>query len=117
MKKLLAILSIAVVANAHFLTMLPSTDNVKSQKEADLKIESMFIHPFEQTGMQMVKPEGIYVNSKQNRLKLKQIEKFNKKAWKTSYKIKRPGVYKFLLFQNHILNQVKESLFHMYQKL
>ncbi|MGM0519737.1 MAG: DUF4198 domain-containing protein [Campylobacterota bacterium] len=96
MKKTVLLLVFAVVSlNAHFLTMIPSTDYVSSKKQSSLKIESMFIHPFEQTGMQMVKPQGIFLNSKNKSLDLKEVKRFEKKAWTTDYEIKRPGVYKF----------------------
>lgn len=96
MKKILVLLSsLAIFANAHFLMMTPSTDNVTSKKQANIEIKSMFIHPFEQNGMQMVKPVGIYVNSTKNPLPLKSFTKFDHQAWKTNYKIKKPGVYKF----------------------
>lgn len=94
MKKLILFLSIALFAQAHFLTLLPTTDNVFEEKESNLKIQAMFIHPFEQTGMNMEKPVGVYLNSKNNALPLKQINRFNHKSWSTSYKIKKPGVYK-----------------------
>ncbi len=80
------------VANAHFLTFLSSTDNVKTKEEANLKFDAMFIHPFEQKGMTMEKP-AIFMDKKE--LPLVETKKFDHKAWKTSYKIKRPGVYKF----------------------
>lgn len=94
MKKLFTLLVMitVTVANAHFLTLLSSTDNVKNKEEANLKLDAMFIHPFEQTGMTMEKPL-IYANKKE--LKLKQTTKFDHKAWESSYMIKRPGVYKF----------------------
>ena len=94
MKLLLSIMLGAMVAQAHFLTLLTSADNVNKQNK-QLQIEAMFIHPFEQTGMTMVKPEGIYVNSKQNSLPLQEVKRFNEKAWTSSYEIKRPGVYQF----------------------
>ncbi|MBS9782534.1 MAG: DUF4198 domain-containing protein [Arcobacter sp.] len=95
MKKIFLIFAFVIGLNAHFLTMLTSTDNVTSKKDSTLKIEASFIHPFEQNAMNMEKPYGIYVNSKENPLTLKQIKKFGEKAWESSYKIKRPGVYQF----------------------
>ena len=95
MKNLILLFCFAVVANAHFLTLLPNTDSIKNKKEANVKIEAMFIHPFEQTGMNMEKPEGIYLNTKNNPLDLKEIKLFGEKAWSTNYSIKKPGVYKF----------------------
>ncbi len=95
MKKIALLASLVVGLNAHFLTMMSNTDNVASKKESNVKIEASFIHPFEQNGMNMQMPYGIYVNDKKHPLALTQIKKFGEKAWKTSYKVKRPGVYQF----------------------
>lgn len=97
MKKILIMLFLAIFANAHFLTLLPSTDNVSNKKQAQITLDAMFIHPFEQTGMNMEKPFGIYVNSKNNPLSLQATKTFDHKSWKSSYTIKRPGVYKFFV--------------------
>ena len=98
MKKFIFLFLVAVsVANAHFLTFIPTTDNVKTKKQATIKFDAMFIHPFEQTGMTMEKPKGIYIENKKDSLPLIQTIKFDHKAWETSYKIKRPGVYKFFV--------------------
>ena len=93
MKKLLFTAFLAVMANAHFLTFLPNTDNVTSKDESTIKLDAMFIHPFEQTGMTMVEPVGIFLG--EEKLPLKETTKFEHKAWASEYKIKRPGVYKF----------------------
>lgn len=37
MRNFLVFLAFAVAANAHFLTMIPTTDNVKSKSEANIK--------------------------------------------------------------------------------
>jgi cobalt/nickel transport protein len=90
------VLSLAIAANAHFLTFLPSTDNVSDKKESKIDFDISFIHPFEQTGMTLEKPH-IYMNSKKTSLPLTETKKFDHKAWKSSYKIKAPGVYKFFV--------------------
>ena len=97
MKKivLLSILC-GVVLNAHFLTFMASTDNVSDKKQSNIEFDISFIHPFEQSGMTLNKPK-VYVNSKNNPLALKETKKFDHKAWFSSYKIKRPGVYKFFV--------------------
>lgn len=81
--------------SAHFLTLLPSSDNIQSKDESLITLEAMFIHPFMQTGMMMEKPQGIYLNNVKTPLPLTQAKKFDKQAWRTNYKIKRPGVYTF----------------------
>lgn len=77
--------------NAHFLTLLPNSDYVENK---NIDLELMFIHPFEQMGMNLEKPE-LYVNSKENSLSLNQITKLNHKAWQSNYTFKKPGIYKF----------------------
>ncbi len=93
MKKLILATLLAVCANAHFLTFLSNTDNIQSKEQSTLKLDAMFIHPFEQTGMTMVKPKGIFLGDES--LPLKETKKFDHKAWSSEYKVKRPGVYKF----------------------
>lgn len=95
MKKTLLLLVLGIFANAHFLTFLPSTDNIKNRSEMKIDFEAMFIHPFEQTGMTMEKPMGIYLENKKEVLPLVETKKFNHKAWESSYTIKKPGIYKF----------------------
>lgn len=93
MRTIIFSLLFAVFANAHFLTFIPSTDNVNNQEKSIVKFDAMFIHPFEQTGMTMVKPEGIFLGKE--KLPLTQTTKFEHKAWQSEYKIKKPGVYQF----------------------
>lgn len=70
MKKLISTLAIitTTIVNAHFLTFIPFTDNVNSKKQATIKLDAMFIHPFEQTGMTMEKPFGIFLGNKKEEL-------------------------------------------------
>ena len=97
MKKIAILtLGLSLFANAHFLTFLSNTDNVTEQKQTKIDFDISFIHPFEQTGMTMEKPE-VFVNNKENKLVLKETKKFEHKAWSSSYDIKTPGVYKFFV--------------------
>ena len=97
MKKIVMLtLGFALFANAHFLTFLPSNDNITNKKQSSVEFDISFIHPFEQTGMTMEKPV-VYLNGKDKKLSLKETKKFDHKAWKSDYKIKRPGVYKFFV--------------------
>ena len=95
MKKSFMILFMGIFANAHFLTTIPSSDYVSEKKDSNLKMDVMFIHPFEQTGMTMEKPIGVFLESKENPLVLVETKKLEHKAWSTNYQIKKPGVYKF----------------------
>lgn len=98
MKKIISTLTLmALFANAHFLTLIPSNDNIEDKKDSKIKLDAMFIHPFEQSGMNMEKPKGIFVNNNKNSLELKETKKFNNKAWESSYLIEKPGIYKFFV--------------------
>ena len=97
MKKIAILtLGLSLFLNAHFLTFLSNTDNVTDQKQTKIDFDISFIHPFEQSGMNMEKPE-IFVNNKNNKLVLKETKKFEHKAWSSSYDIKTPDVYKFFV--------------------
>ncbi len=97
MKKIAILtLGLSLFANAHFLTFLSNTDNVTDQKQTKIDFDISFIHPFEQSGMNMEKPE-IFVNNKENKLVLTETKKFDHKSWKSSYEIKTPDVYKFFV--------------------
>ena len=96
MKKIIFLILTTLYANAHFLTFMANTDNIFNQKQTKVNFDISFVHPFEQTGMVMEKPE-VFVNSKNNKLNLIQTIKFNQKAWSSSYEIKTPGVYKFFV--------------------
>ena len=96
MKKIIFLILTTLYANAHFLTFMANTDNIFNQKQTKVNFDISFVHPFEQTGMVMEKPE-VFVNSKNNKLNLIQTIKFNQKAWSSSYDIQTPGVYKFFV--------------------
>ncbi len=88
--KLFLIFSLVIIyANAHFLTFISNTDNVSNLKQAKIDFDISFIHPFEQTGMNLEKPE-VFVNSKNNKLVLKETKKLEHKAWSSFYDIKTP---------------------------
>ncbi len=97
MKKI-AILTcgLLLVANAHFLTFLPSTDNISDKKNTKVDFDISFIHPFEQTGMTMEQPK-LFVNSLNKSLPLVESKKLDHKSWISSYDIKTPAVYKFFV--------------------
>ena len=91
--KIIYLILFSLWANAHFLTVIPSNDYISNTKNSKISFETMFIHPFEQSGMIMEEPLGFFV--KNEKLPLTQIKKFDHKAWQTEYKIKKPGVYQF----------------------
>jgi cobalt/nickel transport protein len=88
-------------ARAHFGMIIPSDEMIMKGESSDVALQIMFWHPFEGTGMDLVKPAEFGVVAKGQKedllatitpLKLK-----GRDTWKTSYKIKRPGIYVFYL--------------------
>lgn len=106
MKAILFII-FSLVVNAHFLTIIPSTDNIKNQNNINVSLDIMFIHPFEQTGMQLQKPLGLFLDDES--LFLEESIKFNNKAWKSKYKIKKPGVYQFYVKPEAYFEETEEK--------
>lgn len=97
MKKIaILVLSLAVFANAHFVTLLPSSDNIFDKKNTKIDFDISFIHPFEQTGMTMEQPK-LFLNSLDKSIAVSETKKLNHKSWKSSYDLKTPGVYKFFV--------------------
>ncbi len=97
MKNILLFVLLTISLKAHFLVILPQTDNMSNSENSEVRLETMFMHPFEQTGMKLEKPVGIFLNNKSNPLQLTKSTKFDNLAWTTQYKVKRPGVYKFFI--------------------
>ncbi len=116
MKKIMFLLFATLYANAHFLTFMSNTDNVSNPKQTKVDLDISFIHPFEQTGMIMEKPE-VFVNSKNNKLNLTQTTKLDHKAWNSSYDIKNPGVYKFFVQPQPYFEPAEEKFISHVPKL
>lgn len=95
---------------------MSNTDNVSNQKQTKVDLDISFIHPFEQTGMTMEKPE-VFVNNKENKLVLKETKKLEHKAWNSSYDIKTPGVYKFFVQPQPYFEPAEEKFISHVPKL
>jgi len=98
----LGLLFFAVAAaRAHFGMIIPSDEMVMKGESSDVALQIMFWHPFEGAGMDLVKPAefGVVANGqKENLLATLTPQKLKgRETWKTSYKIKRPGIYVFYL--------------------
>ncbi|PUE66479.1 DUF4198 domain-containing protein [Arcobacter caeni] len=116
MKKIIFLIFATLYANAHFLTFMSNTDNVNNQKESKVDLDISFIHPFEQTGMTLEKPE-VFVNSKNNKLNLSETTKLGHKSWNSSYDIKTPGVYKFFVQPQPYFEPAEEKFISHVPKL
>lgn len=91
------LLSFLSLVHAHFQVILPDNDIVTSQKSQNIQL--MFMHPFEQTYMQMQKPNSFgYVldgvkTDLTNELKSEKIDGFT--MWNYTAKFKEMGDYIF----------------------
>ncbi len=91
----------ALTAQAHYGMVIPSDNMVMQDDARTVQLTASFSHPFEVIGMELVKPKVFSVmanGEKQDLLgTLKQTKVMDHTAWKTDYKIKRPGVYMFYM--------------------
>ena len=89
------------IAFAHFGMVIPSDSMVMQTESKVVSLTLSFSHPFERHGMELVKPKVFSVRANgimQDLLPhLQGTQVMNHPAWKTSYGIKRPGVYIFAM--------------------
>jgi cobalt/nickel transport protein len=89
------------LAFAHFGMAIPSDNMVMQQDARTVDITLSFSHPFEMIGMPLIKPESFFVYKEGGTQdltgKLLETKVMEHNAWKTGYKIKRPGTYSFLM--------------------
>jgi len=89
------------VSYAHFGMVIPSDNMVMQDEKRDIDLQLSFSHPFEMVGMPLVKPKAFFVvkegNKKDLKTTLQKTKLMDHTAWKTNFKIKRPGVYAFVM--------------------
>ncbi len=87
-------------ASAHFGMVIPS-ENVVTQQKKTVDLTLSFSHPFEQNGMELVKPKQFFVlgeTGKQDlRHLLKEIKVMGAKSWQATFSVQRPGAYQFVM--------------------
>ena len=96
---LMVFFGLANVCQAHFGMILPDKSMVMQGDDANLGMILAFCHPMEQQGMDMAKPKkfGVQVGKEKTDLlgTLQETKVMDKQAWKTSYALKKPGIYAF----------------------
>jgi cobalt/nickel transport protein len=96
---LLLVLGLAGVCQAHFGMIMPNKSMVMQGDNPALELTLAFCHPFEQNGMNLAKPKkfGVLVEKKKIDLlsTLQETKVLDKQAWKTTYTLKKPGIYAF----------------------
>ncbi len=88
------------IAYAHFGMLIPDK-SVLEPADKNLELTLSFSHPFEGHGMDLVKPKqfSVFFDGKSEDLlsTLQETKVMDHQAWKTTYKVKRPGVYQFAM--------------------
>jgi nickel transport protein len=86
-------------SQAHFGVILPDKSMVMSGDNPTLELTLAFLHPFEQSGMDMAKPKKFGVLAGKEKIDLldtlQETKVLDHQAWKISYTLKKPGIYAF----------------------
>lgn len=95
------LLSVTTTAQAHFGMVIPSEPTVMETSKANLNVQLKFWHPFENKGMNLVKPKSFQVFHGDRKTDLLSGLKEKKEAgftvWETEYKLAKPGLYVFVM--------------------
>ncbi len=110
----------SVDAPAHFQCLVPSDSMVMAGESRNMGIDLMFMHPFEGSFMEMVKPVAFGVRARGRTEDLRGTLKMRKQggftAWQTNYRIKRPGDYVFYVEPAPYFEPSEESFIVHYTK-
>ena len=108
------------VADAHFGMIIPSDEMVMKSDNSEVALQIMFWHPFEGMGMDLVKPAefGVVANGQKEDLlaTLTPLKVKGHETWKTTYRIKRPGLYVFYLEPQPYWEPAEDSYIIHYTK-
>ncbi len=87
-------------AAAHFGMVIPS-ENIVTQQKKSVDVTLSFSHPFEGHGMELAKPLQFFVAKDGKRTDLlptlSETTVMDHKAWQSTFKVQRPGVYHFAM--------------------
>lgn len=90
----------ATASFGHFGMVIPS-DNIIEQPQKKVKLTLSFSHPFEEIGMELVKPKEFSVYNGDSKVSLlnslKPKSVMGHPGWEMDYAIKRPGLYQFVM--------------------
>jgi nickel transport protein len=96
---LIMVFCLPSLGQAHFGTILPDRSMVMQGDNPNLELILAFCHPFEQNGMDLAKPKkfGVLAEKAKTDLlsTLQETKVLEHQAWKTSYTLKKPGIYAF----------------------
>ena len=107
-------------ASAHFGMIIPSDEMIMQGDSANISLHLMFWHPFEGHGMELVKPTRFGVvakGSEQDLLNTLNQQKIKgHTTWKTTYTIRRPGLYVFYMEPEPYWEPAEDSYIIHYTK-
>ncbi len=110
----------AIPAQAHFGMLIPSDSMVMQSDSRSVTLTLSFSHPFEMVGMELVKPKSFAVVSggkKQDLLgSLTKTQVMGHTAWKSTYQVRRPGVYAFYMEPQPYWEPAEDSFIIHYTK-
>ena len=88
------------LSSAHFGMIIPKQPQVAPQNRS-IQLALSFSHPFEKTGMDLLKPAQFYVIKDGNKTdmlgSLKETKIMDRLGWLADYQVKRPGIYHFVM--------------------
>lgn len=96
----LLLLTSATQVMAHFGMIIPEEAQVSAANRS-IRLNLSFSHPFEGTGMDLSKPSRFYVIKDGEKMdllsSLQETQILEHRGWKTDFRVKRPGVYHFVM--------------------
>ena len=114
------ILMTCLPARSHFGMLIPSDTMVMQGDSRTVMVTLSFAHPFEMTGMEMVKPQAFHVltgGKSQDLLgSLKKTRVMGHGAWEAAYPVRRPGVYMFYMEPEPYWEPAEDSYIIHYTK-
>jgi cobalt/nickel transport protein len=116
----LSLFLVTIESFAHFQCLIPSDDMVMAEDSKKVHLDLIFMHPFEGSFMEMVKPVAFGVKARgrtENLVGTLTMKKLGGlTAWQTDYRIKRPGDYVFYLEPAPYFEPAEESFIVQYTK-
>lgn len=111
----------AIPAWAHFAATIPSDDIITLDDNKTVTLSLRFMHPFENNYLKMDKPGGFSVTARGRSTDLMKgitsVKRDDGNAWETSYTIRRPGDYVFVLESAPYFEASEELFIIQYAKL
>lgn len=94
------LLTFAQTGTAHFGMIIP-VEPIVTPENRSVQLKLSFSHPFEETGMDLSKPEQFYVIKDDEKFELltslQETKIMDHLGWQASFPVKRPGVYHFVM--------------------